>query len=390
MSGEKLYLKMLGGFDLKFGDQSISGDGSHARKHWQILAYLICNRGRAVTQEELLQQIFAQNDKGAGALRTSVHRLRAALDGLCEGMGHSFILSGAGKYSLGDFPESETDTERFCDLFRRAQSGELADMLEAEAAYGGEFMQGFEGEGWTKLAAAFYREMYVSLVLRALPALEQAGQTERLIEMAQRALEQEPFSEDIFRHLMRAFLQAQRQQEAIAAYERFRRLLQDEFGISPSMDIDQLYLSAIQDTGKNELRTELAFGQINEGQDEGCTICDYEAFKLLCSAQAQMISTSGEKIHNALFTLHAPDGAPLPPRSLGKIMDKFQDTLRAGLRRGDIVSKCAPDQFIVMLHNAGYEDSRAVCRRLMIAFSRENPGVPAKPDYSVWTPDAEM
>lgn len=389
MSGEKLYLNMLGGFGLSFGEKALSTEGSRTRKHWQILAYLVCNRSRAVTQEELLQQIFAQNEKGAGALRTSVHRLRAALDGLCDGLGHSFILSGAGKYSLGDIP-LETDTERFRELYSRAEGGELSELLRAEEAHGGRFMDGFDGESWTKPASAFYRELYLSLVMRALPALEQSGQTQKLIETAQRALEQEPFSEEIFRYLMKAFLQAGRQQEAISAYERFRKLMQDEFGISPGMDIDQLYLNAIQDTGKNELRTELAFAQINGGQDEGCTLCDYETFRLLCRAKAQMISVSGEKIHNALFTIHAPDGAPLPPRSLGKVMDRFQETLRSGLRRGDIVSKCGADQFIIMLHNAGYEDSRSVCRRLMIAFSRENPGVPAKLDYSVWTPDAEI
>ena len=64
-------------------------------------------------------------------------------------------------------------------------------------------------------------------------------------------------------------------------------------------------------------------------------------------------------------------------------MENLQDLLITSLRRGDIVTKCSISQFIIMLPQANYENSCAVCQRIIKAFNRQYPHSPAEIHFSV-------
>jgi len=53
------------------------------------------------------------------------------------------------------------------------------------------------------------------------------------------------------------------------------------------------------------------------------------------------------------------------------------------LRQGDVVTRCSISQMILMLPQANYENSCAVCQRIIKAFQRQYPHSPAEIHYSV-------
>ena len=112
-------------------------------------------------------------------------------------------------------------------------------------------------------------------------------------------------------------------------------------------------------------------------------LCQYDFFKMLYQLQARSIVRSGEVIHIALFSVHGQDHKALPRRSLDRVMDNLQDLLANNLRQGDVITRCTVSQFIIMLPQANYEDSCAVCRRLLKAFKKQYPHSPAEISFSV-------
>ena len=100
MNEQILKVNMLGGFSLSLGDQSIDDGSNRMRKVWLLLAYLIYCRRRAISQEELVNLLWnKEGGNPSGALKTTLHRVRAVLDRLFPSAGHELISYRGGSYS---------------------------------------------------------------------------------------------------------------------------------------------------------------------------------------------------------------------------------------------------------------------------------------------------
>jgi len=115
----------------------------------------------------------------------------------------------------------------------------------------------------------------------------------------------------------------------------------------------------------------------------GAMFCQYDFFRLFYQLQARTIVRSGDVIHIALFSVHGQDRKALPRRSLDRVMDNLQELLINNLRQGDVITRCSVSQLIIMLPQANYEDSCAVCQRLLKAFRKQYPHSPAEISFSV-------
>ena len=112
-------------------------------------------------------------------------------------------------------------------------------------------------------------------------------------------------------------------------------------------------------------------------------LCDYDFFRVIYHAEARAVVRNGNAVHIALLSVTGEKGSPLPRRSLDRVMENLQEIIRTGLRKGDIASRCSVSQYILMLPQANYENSRMVCDRVIRAFFRQYPHSPAQLHYSV-------
>ena len=98
---EKLYVQMLGGLSIGTENTKISDRDSRSRKIWILLAYMIYHRHRIVEQEELINLLWGEDERGenpTGALKTMLHRARSVLDKLWFKAGRDLILNQNGGY----------------------------------------------------------------------------------------------------------------------------------------------------------------------------------------------------------------------------------------------------------------------------------------------------
>lgn len=390
---QRVNIRMLGGFALNYESKALSDNANRMKKVWLLLAYLVYNRRRALTQENYLMLLQGAGEENSadpgGKLKAMFYRVRTMLNELMPTAGHDWIVRCNGSYCWNGEVEVVLDTEQFESLCRAAAetadgAEQLALYREAIGLYGGDFLPKLSMEPWVMPISAYYHRLYLDAVEAALELLQAEERWEDMIALCERALSIEPYSETVYCHYLRALIAVGRRREAVQAYEEMSEALFAAFGVMPSDECRALYREASREVGAPTVPTDTIRDSLSEKESgRGAMRCEYDFFKLVYQMQARSIGRSGEVIHIALFSLHGYRGKELSRRSIDVAMSNLEELLLANLRQGDLVSRCSVSQLVVMLPQANYENAVAVCRRLEKAFERRYPHSPAKIHFSV-------
>ena len=391
MSDTPLQVWMLGEFSIANETGRVDDGGNRSRKVWLLLAYMIYNRNRSVSQDELVSLLWGDEEGSsnpANALKTMLHRVRSMLNQLEPNAGHTLIVRRDGSYAWNTEIPISFDVEQFDDLCRRAAAAEGEDrlslLLQALELYRGDFLSKLSTEPWVVPISAYYHNAYTQSLLEVLPVLESRSQWEQASQLSRAALRVEPYNETIYQHLMRELVELGDQKGAVQVYEEMSELLFSNFGVMPADESRAIYREALRTVNNRAIPMGLVQEQLKEQNSApGALICDYDFFKVLYHAEARAVARSGDAVHIGLLTLVGEDGRELPKRSLDRAMENLQEQIRINLRRGDIAAQCSVSQYILMLPQANYENSCMVCQRICKAFARQYPHSPAEIRFSV-------
>ena len=392
MANNKIRIQMLGRFSLSVNGSCIDDSANRSHKVWLLLAYLIYHRDRSASQEELVELLWGRENDSAnpmGALKTTLHRARTALDQLFPSAGHELIVRKNGAYAWADAWETEVDITEFEELYRQAQAcsneeERLELLLSALALYQGDFLTKLSSQIWVVSIATHYYNLYMKAVLEALPLLEQHDRPQDAARLCRQAIQFDPYNETIYQYLMQNLLRLGDQKGAVIAYEEMSDLLLADLGVLPTEESRAIYREAIKTVNDRMISPSMLHQQLQERTPaKGALVCDYDFFKLLYQVEARSLSRSGDVIHIALLSMTDAQGEELAKRSLSHAMENLQEQIRINLRRGDTVARCSASQYILMLPHANYENSCMVCERIIRAFCRQYPHSPAQLHYSV-------
>ena len=246
-------------------------------------------------------------------------------------------------------------------------------------------------ESWARSVALHYHEIYVKLVKDALAMLERAGRRDEAVTVCVKALKIEPYSEDIYLHLMINYLAMGERREVISTYEKMSKIFLSDFGVLPSEEIRNIYYDAIRSSNETTVPMEVVQEQLREPEAlNGALVCEYDFFKVLHYSTARLIERTGAAVHICMINVSGEGGKALSKRSHDTVMENLQEQIRINLRRGDVVSRCSVSQFIIMLHLANYENSCMVCERIIKSFNRQYPHSPAELTYTVKPIEPEL
>jgi len=390
MAETVLKVRMLGNFSLSLGERQISCDSNRSKRVWTLLAYLIHNRKKVVSSDELMSLLWNsdKSENPAGAMKTTMHRVRALLDTLDEDAGHRMLLYKNGGYTWNPEISISVDTEEFENLLGIAVNSRDNENLDfyvnALTLYDGDFLSMQSAETWVIPIQAYYHNLYISAIEKAMPLLEKAGRNEDAALICRKALRIDPYSETFYQLLMRCLLALGQRQEVVTVYEDMSKLLLSTFGVMPDQESRALYREALRTVNTHTLAPETLLDQLNEsGVITGALLCDYDFFKMLYQAKARMLARSGDAIHIALLTLQSRTKKDVAKRSIELAMDNLEAHLCASLRKGDVISRCSASQFVIMLPLANYENSCMVCQRFIDSFERKYPHSPIYIDFFV-------
>lgn len=381
-----------------FGEFSISTDGgrvsdsdNRSRKVWFLLAYLIYNRDRVIKQNELIEMLWNESDRGVnpvGALKTLFYRVRTELDQLWEGAGKQLILSHGNGYIWSDEFPVIIDCEQFDELneiISDASDDALEDTVRLLRLCKGGFLERFSSEFWVMPIATFYHNEYIRHLLRILPTLIEQGRYEDAVEFCQAAVGAEPFNEEIHRYYMRVCIAMGNQKRAVEIYQSLSDRLLSELGLIPSEETRKLYHEAVKSNNDHTLTLEMIRDQLKESNSyPGALICEYDFFRVLYYSMARSVLRNGIAVHMVLVTVKGKRGAELDAKKREKVMANLEDSIRHSLRRGDSAARCSATQYIIMLPRANYENSCMVSERVFKAYYQKYTRLDAELRYEVF------
>ena len=202
-----------------------------------VLAYLVSERKRAVTQAELAER----------ALSAIISRLRSRLATL--GLVRSHIIGNAfGCYQFSAPADTWVDLEAALAGVD-ASEGFIATG-NPQAAYGPSliattilrrpFLAGDDGP-WAEGRRAALAAALVRALDGRVEALAANGELELALTHAREAVRMEPYRESGYRRLMRMQARNGDRGEAIRSYMECKRLLESELGVRPSEETEALY-----------------------------------------------------------------------------------------------------------------------------------------------------
>lgn len=388
-----LNVRMLGEFSISQGERTVDDGSNRMRKVWLLLAYLIYNRHKRNTQDQYIALIRGADstevDDPAGRLKALLYRSRTMLNQLYDTAGHDLIVRKNGSYGWNTELPLRLDVEEFDRLRTAAAAAEeeeekLSLYRQAMALYRGDFLPKLNMEPWVMPISAYYHQAWLDAAGKTLELLESRQLWGESATLCSHSLQIEPYSEGLYQHLMRCRIALGDREGAVRAYEEMSELLFDTFGVMPTEESRQLYREASRQTNDQSVPIGTVREQLREAEDAtGAMLCEYDFFRFLYQVQARAIVRSGDVIHIALLSVHGKDRQKLAKRSLEIAVENLQELILRNLRQGDVVSRCSPSQLIIMLPQANYENSCAVCQRVIRAFFRQFPHSPTDIHFAV-------
>ncbi|WP_329084774.1 AfsR/SARP family transcriptional regulator [Streptosporangium sp. NBC_01469] len=229
------------------GDVTIITDGRpvplSSRRQEQLLALLVCARGRIVAAETLIDALWGERlgPRAGKNLQVLVHRLRRTLDAP-ERIRHD--RSG---YTLSARPE-EVDAWHFADLAEHARrtlnQGELeaASVLQREALalWNGRAFSGLDGVAQLAEAAERLEQNRRRVLTERIDTDLALGRHAEVIPELISMVAEDPLVESTTARLMVAMHRAGLRTEALEAYRRARTVLAEELGLEPGPQLRSL------------------------------------------------------------------------------------------------------------------------------------------------------
>ncbi len=391
MMAELIRVQMLGAFAIERNGSNINDQNNRMRKIWLLLAYMIYHRTHHLSPADYASLFTGKSDEPADAanLKAMFYRARTLLDQIDGSAGHDLIIRKAGSYTWNTDVELQLDVEEFERLCHEGATAEdetlqLELYSQALALYKGDFLPKLSMEAWVMPLAAYYHRIYLETVDATLDILERSQQWVEAAALCTKALKIEPYSEDLYRHLMRCKMALGDRAAVTEIYTEMSDLLFSTFGVMPSEESQAIYRESLHSVDSISIPAAMLRDQLRETDAaSGALFCEYGTFKLLYQAQARSLIRSGDTVHISLFSAGSQPGKELSRRSLDHAMEKFKELLLSQLRQGDIVTQCSLSQLIAMLPQANYENSCAVSQRLIKAYYRQYPHAPIDIHFSV-------
>ncbi|MDQ6725901.1 MAG: AAA family ATPase, partial [Actinomycetota bacterium] len=223
------------------------------------LAFLVAERHRPVSRDELGEVVWgdALPRSWEQLVRGLMFKLRRTL--AAAGLDPAAALTTAGgTYQLHLPNDALVDVEEVEPALAGAQRALTAG--DADQAYGAAVAAAAiasrpflpEGEGpWFDRHQRELRQLRLRALEAAAEAAEAQGRWPEAVSAAEEAVGEEPFRESAYLRLMAAHASAGNRGEALRAYERCRRQLADELGVSPSPATETAYLALLGDESES-------------------------------------------------------------------------------------------------------------------------------------------
>lgn len=392
-----LYVRMLGGFSLRWNGKLIAG-GSKASdsQNASLLQILIHEKDKGVSRDKLEELLFSDRDMSNihHALQSVIYNTKQKL--LKAGLpADNCIEQTKGVFRWSNTIPTVVDAFTFEDLFHEAEQTKDLDerlslYLQACYAYGGEFLMFQTGIVWIVREARRYKEMFCTAVERATELLRVSQDYFQMEDLGLYAARIDPLA-DWETITMEALVSLGRTEDARKLYDNTVQYYFNEQGLRPSKRLleqfDRLgekmqYRHAVLDQIQAELTG------LND-KTIGGYLCNYPVFVGIYRMVERMLERGGQSVYIMLCTIVDSKGNPMREGEiLDQLVGRMGDSIRRSIRRGDAMCRYGKGQYLVLLINTTRENCNVIQKRINSHFlvGRQRTGIEYYVNSVFWTP----
>jgi predicted ATPase/DNA-binding SARP family transcriptional activator len=200
-----------------------------SRSQRRLLA-ILCLRPRAVVRSVVLEEHLGLS---AGALRTSISRLRRVVGAEC-------LVTGPAGYEL----RVDIDVGEYEKLVTAADVSSVeqarCDLERARSMWGGLPYDEFADEPWAEVEVRRLSELHAAAMEELVVILLDAGEDAAAMVELVPLIDEHPYRDRPRALLMRALNHAGRTTEALRQYQAYRSVLRNDIGTEPSAALIEL------------------------------------------------------------------------------------------------------------------------------------------------------
>ena len=372
-------IHMMGSFWIEADGRTYDNLVSRSRRGVSLLQYLILERGRTVTSQRLIRELWEgrRSESPENALKTMVSRIRTLLNGVTEGLG-ACLVSEQGGYCWKTDENVTVDALDILDIFEQlrraegvAQQAQLVRRLQD--VYKRDLYQTGDINNGVATVNYFHRE-YIEAVLSYVEALKKNEEYNEICDVCRKALLIDDLDEQLHIELMQAMANLNRASEAMSEYRKVVKAQRAAFDAEIRDGLKDCY-NVLAEAGKHlKFNLDVIRNELSE-QDSGRKgpfFCDYRAFKEIYNIQMRNLERLGSTMFLGVIMLGEPGGS-LNPVSRESGMAGLQEILRNNLRKGDIVTRFSDSIYAMLLPTVNYETGAMVIDRIQSLFMKEFP-----------------
>lgn len=255
LAGEKagpaapaLRLYGFGDFEAFVGDRQVPSAAWQGKKSIYLLSYLALRQGEFVARDVLVDHFWPEaGERGHKSLSQLLVVIRKALQPTGDAKKLHYIAREGTSLGLDphlpcwhDVTEVEGCLKRAAKLPGGEQAGELERAFEL---YRGPYLEGCYMD-WAMQARRDLERRLIDAWLRLAELMLAQDRGQEAFEVADAVVRMDPFCQLATQRVMEAQVFLGRPEEALRAYERCVRLLQQELAIEPGMDLVRAYHQA--------------------------------------------------------------------------------------------------------------------------------------------------
>ena len=236
-------LQVLGGFLLTCREGTITG--VETPRMQALLSYLALHQGVPQSRTKLAALFWPDSTETQAHtnLRNLLYKLRSALPSSDQWLmsDRHFLLWRDCTYWRLDVLEFERAIARAKQAELESDDTALRVALErAVALYCGELLPGCYDE-WVLLERERLNQVFLSVLEHLLCLRGRDGDYPGALALAHRIVREDPFHEAGYRHMMRLYAASGNRAAALRTYHACVRLMNNEFGVGPSVITRQVY-----------------------------------------------------------------------------------------------------------------------------------------------------
>lgn len=353
---EKISITLFDEFKILKGNRQILENLSNTRKTKLFVAYLLVNRDRAISHQELFELLWSGEDfaNPGTAMRTLLYRFRAMIDKEGADQLSGAIISRRGTYQWNRNIDVSIDVLEFEELVNTALSGtcpmdrKKECLSKAIGLYKGSLLPDFRAEPWMVAKGAYYRDMYIDAIEAYIEILKREEKYLEITQLCDHAMEIAGTTELLELESAMAKCYMVGGANHSGNLERYYRQ------VRALSDLLQDETKKLQDDLEDEKVSRKAF------------VCEYRVFKEIYHLQRRTFARSKRSLFLGVVEVRFEEGMEdlNDPVKLEKQMNEVIDYCAKGLRCGDAICRRGDLQIAILFPSESYETAMGVLERL--------------------------